>query len=266
MQDQINHHSGSFRARKDQMDHLHDSSSKSMSKRRGSMSELMRFFRIGGHNRGKRSYSPEVSTMVKANSTIPPPHQLPDGKVPFADSHGFETRYGKFGELLGAGAGGSVQLMKRRSDGVIFAVKKFRKHGYETEREYTRKATAEFCIGSALRHDNIIESLEIVCEKGNCYEVMEFAPYDLLARVMTGKMSTQELVCSFLQILNGVAYLHSVSLAHRDLKLDNVVVSNQGIMKLIDFGSATVFRYPFKNEIILVSGELTSDRVLTYVC
>jgi serine/threonine protein kinase len=106
-----------------------------------------------------------------------------------------------------------------------------------------------------LHHGNIIETMDIIQENHRWFEVMEYAPYDLFATVMTGKMSREEIACSFLQIVNGVSYLHSMGLAHRDLKLDNVVISEHGIMKIIDFGSATVFRYPFEDGIAYASGE-----------
>lgn len=148
-----------------------------------------------------------------------------------------------------------MKLMRRHEDNTVFAVKEFRpRHTYESEKEYVKKLTAEFCIGSALHHGNVIETLDIVSEKGKWYEVMEYAPYDLFACVMTGKMSKSEVACCFLQILNGVTYLHSMGLAHRDLKLDNVVVSEHGIMKIIDFGSAHVFKYPFEGGIVPASG------------
>ena len=237
---------------KDHVAHMDD-------KPHGSMSELKRFFGIGGHNK-KRSQSParSVKSSLNRNSGVrTPPYQQATTNVPFADDHGLQTKWGKFGKVLGSGAGGSVKLMKRSSDGLTFAVKQFRdRHTYETEREYNKKVTAEFCIGSTLHHGNIIETLDIVHEKGHWYEVMEYAPYDLFAIVMTGKMSREEVACSFLQIVNGVTFLHSMGLAHRDLKLDNVVVNEHGIMKLIDFGSASVFKYPFENDIILASGKV----------
>jgi serine/threonine protein kinase len=212
------------------------------------MSELKRFFKFGSHHKAKRTSS---KSSLRSGARTPPQQK----SHPFADDHGLQQKYGKFGQILGQGAGGSVRLMKRSSDGVTFAVKEFRpRHSYETEKEYVKKVTAEFCVGSTLHHGNIIETLDIVQEKGRWYEVMEYAPYDLFAIVMSEKMSREEVACCFLQILNGVTYLHSMGLAHRDLKLDNVVVNDQGIMKLIDFGSASVFRYPFENDIVLTNG------------
>jgi hypothetical protein len=230
----------------------------------GSMSELKRFFKIGhkkDKDKEKRKESPAPSVKkekIKSSKsgTMTPPMTNGSMSVPFADDHGLQSKYGKFGKVLGSGAGGSVRLMKRSSDGTTFAVKQFRaKHSYESERDYNKKVTAEFCIGSTLHHGNIIETMDLVNEKGNYYVVMEYAPFDLFAIVMTGKMSREEVTCCTLQILNGVTYLHSMGLAHRDLKLDNVVVNEHGIMKIIDFGSAAVFKYPFEDEVVPASGE-----------
>lgn len=218
----------------------------------GSKSNLKRFFKIGEHKKDKHSNGGS-----KDGTRTPPMQSSQSPSVPFADDHGLASKYGKFGKVLGSGAGGSVRLMKRTGDGTIFAVKQFRdRHAYESEKEYNKKVTAEFCIGSTLHHGNIIETIDIAYEKGKWYEVMEYAPYDLFATVMTGKMGREEVTCATMQILSGVLYLHSMGLAHRDLKLDNVVINEHGIMKLIDFGSAVVFRYPFENEIVLASGKL----------
>ncbi|KAK7704881.1 Nitrogen permease reactivator protein [Diaporthe eres] len=228
--------------------------------RQGSMSDLKRFFKMGGHHKAKRAASPAAS--IRSGYRTPPGSRS-TSQIPFGDDHGLTSKYGKLGKVLGSGAGGSVRLMKRSEDNTVFAVKEFRpRHSYETEKEYVKKLTAEYCIGSSLHHGNIIETLDIVQEKAKWFEVMEYAPYDLFAIVMTGKMSREEVSCCFLQILSGVTYLHSMGLAHRDLKLDNVVVNEHGIMKIIDFGSAHVFKYPFENNLVLASGIVGSDPYL----
>lgn len=75
---------------------------------------------------------------------------------------------------------------------------------------------------------------------------MEYAPFDLFSVVMSGKMCRPEIYCVFRQICDGVEYLHEMGLAHRDLKLDNCVMTHDNVVKLIDFGTATVFHYPGK--------------------
>lgn len=244
----------------------HGESSTSLSEKghshSSSKSNLKRFFKFGDHKH-KHSQSKDVSSTGSSDGTKTPTHSNTGNgpSVPFADDHGLESKYGKFGKMLGSGAGGSVRLMKRSGDGTIFAVKQFRdRHAYESEKDYNKKVTAEFCIGSTLHHGNVIETIDIVYEKGKWFEVMEYAPFDLFATVMTGKMGREEITCSTLQILSGVLYLHSMGLAHRDLKLDNVVINEHGIMKLIDFGSAVVFRYPFENDVVLATGKYPAIR------
>lgn len=248
-----------FGGKKDpHLSHLKDDGASTLPKS-NSILELKRFLKLGSHHKSKRNASPAGS--MKSGIKTPTHHKTPQ-QLPFGEDHGLISKYGKFGKVLGAGAGGSVRVMKRSTDGTTFAVKEFRaRHSYETEKEYNKKVTAEFCIGSTLHHGNVIETLDIIQEKGKWFEVMEYAPYDLFAIVMTGKMSREEVTCSFLQILSGVTYLHSMGLAHRDLKLDNVVVNEHGIMKIIDFGSSSVFKYPFESEIVLASGKsfLTSS-------
>lgn len=90
---------------------------------------------------------------------------------------------------------------------------------------------------------------------------MEYAPYDLFSVVMSQKMLQPEIYCVFRQICEGVEYLHSIGLAHRDLKLDNCVMTTKNHVKLIDFGTATVFHYPGK-KLTKASGVVGSDPYL----
>lgn len=177
---------------------------------------------------------------------------------------GFHEKYGKAGKILGSGAGGSVRIVKRLSDNQLFAVKEFRERGpTESQKEYNKKVTAEFCVASAMHHSNVIETMEVLKDNQKWYQIMEYAPYDLFAIVMTGKMEKQEIFCCFKQLLRGVEYMHGMGLAHRDLKLDNLVVDEHGIIKIIDFGSAIVFKYPFEEEIHEATGIVGSDPYLS---
>lgn len=97
----------------------------------------------------------------------------------------------------------------------------------------------------------------MVHEDGQFYQVMDYAPNDLFNIVMSGMMSREEMACCWRQLLNGLEYLHgTMGIAHRDLKLDNLVLDQYGILKIIDFGCATVFKYPFESSIIMTRGKL----------
>ncbi|VVT58660.1 uncharacterized protein SAPINGB_P006320 [Magnusiomyces paraingens] len=270
--------------------HHHDSDDNLASKHRshGSMMELKRFFKSSSKkSEEKKRPTSYLSSRISSHSTPAVPIDPAQAEanhraeiaaassaflsksgssaslkdMPFAED-GFK-KYGKIGRVLGSGAGGSVRLMKRNSDGTTFAIKEFRpRHPNESQKDYAKKVTAEFCIGSTLHHPNIIETLDIIQDEGKYFEVMEYCPFDFFAIVMSGKMSRGEIGCTFKQILNGVTYLHSMGLAHRDLKLDNCVVTTEGIVKIIDFGSASVFKYPFENEVVRARGVVGSDPYL----
>lgn len=236
-------------------------------KRHSSVLELKRFFKpkkIKEKREERKEEKAREKASKPARPEAPSTHQNSSASLknmPFGED-GFK-KYGKLGRVLGSGAGGSVRLMKRSSDNTTFAIKEFRaRNPQESQREYAKKVTAEFCIGSTLHHCNVIETLDLIYDDNKYYEVMEYCPYDFFAIVMSGKMSREEIACTFKQIINGVTYLHDLGLAHRDLKLDNCVVTSEGIIKIIDFGSSSVFRYPFESEVVLAQGVVGSDPYL----
>ena len=123
--------------------------------------------------------------------------------------------------------------------------KEFRKRRKnESEKEYVKKLTAEFCISSTLHHVNIVETVDLVQDESQHWcEVMEFCPGgDLYAAIKKGGMSTSEVECCFKQILTGVSYLHSQGVAHRDIKPENLFFDTKGHLKVrgSDIG-ATIF-------------------------
>ena len=219
---------------------------------------------IGHHSSNTSSKPSSGSHSEKRGSgSATPGRRHGRDSPPLGEDHAhLSKKYGKWGKVLGSGAGGTVRLIKRSKDNTTFAVKEFRaRRSGENEKEYIKKVTAEFCIGSTLHHINIIETVDIISDHGHYYEVMEYAPFDLFSVVMSGKMCRKELYCVFRQIVDGVDYLHSMGLAHRDLKLDNCVMTTQNVVKLIDFGTATVFHSPGKSKVV-ATGVVGSDPYL----
>jgi protein-serine/threonine kinase len=147
----------------------------------------------------------------------------------------------------------------------------------ETEKEYVKKLTAEFCISSTLHHINIVETVDLVQDENMHWcEVMEFCPGgDLYAAIKRGGMSPAEVECCFRQILTGVHYLHSQGVAHRDIKPENLFFDMRGHLKVCvipcaafhaptmsqigDYGASTVYRLPWETTIHMSTGLCGSE-------
>ncbi|KAI3475476.1 hypothetical protein L1887_63100 [Cichorium endivia] len=98
---------------------------------------------------------------------------------------------------IGKGATAVVRLAHKwdRSTEKLYAVKEFRKRRKnETEKEYVKKLTSEFCISSTLHHINIVETVDLVQDENRHWcEVMEYCPGgDLYAAIKRGGMSQRE--------------------------------------------------------------------------
>lgn len=157
---------------------------------------------------------------------------------------------------IGRGATAVVRIAHKtnsedKEDERLYAIKEFRKRRKnETEREYIKKLTGEFCISSTLHHINIVETIDLIQdEHKNWCEVMEYCEGgDLYNIIKNGSMSVNEINCCFKQLINGIEYLHSMGVAHRDIKPENLLVTNTGILKITDFGVSDVFRTAWEIE------------------
>ncbi|PCD37844.1 hypothetical protein AU210_006339 [Fusarium oxysporum f. sp. radicis-cucumerinum] len=169
-------------------------------------------------------------------------------------------KYGKCQEVVGRGAFGIVRISHKKIGGSnekLFAVKEFRRRPEETEKKYSKRLTAEFCISSSLRHPNVIHTLDLLKDaKGDYCEVMEFcAGGDLYTLVLSsGKLEVQEADCFFKQMMRGVEYLHEMGVAHRDLKPENLLLTTRGALKITDFGNGECFRMAWETDAHMVSG------------
>lgn len=165
---------------------------------------------------------------------------------------------------IGKGATSVVRLAHKwdRTEEKLYAVKEFRKRRKnESEKEYVKKLTAEFCISSTLHHPNVVETVDLVQDENmNWCEVMEFCPGgDLYAAIKKGGMSPAEVECCFKQMLKGLAYLHGQGVAHRDIKPENLFFDAKGHLKIGDYGASTVYRLPWEKTVHMSSGLCGSE-------
>ena len=80
--------------------------------------------------------------------------------------------------------------------------------------------------------------------RGSFYLVFEYLKHDLQGLInMKLFLSLPQIKCIMHQILVGMAYLHKQHVIHRDIKGANILISQQGVVKLADFGLARIF-YP----------------------
>ena len=177
-------------------------------------------------------------------------------------AHTLVDKYGKCNEVVGRGAFGIVRIShkadtKDPKKEQLYAVKEFRRRPQESPKKYSKRLTSEFCISSALRHPNVIHTLDLMKDaKGDFCEVMEFcAGGDLYSLVLAaGKLETAEGDCYFKQLMRGVEYIHEMGVAHRDLKPENLLLTTHGSLKITDFGNGECFRMAWEQEPHMVAG------------
>ncbi|KAJ2001370.1 hypothetical protein H4R26_004165 [Coemansia thaxteri] len=128
----------------------------------------------------------------------------------------FEQKYGTCSrECIGRGATAVVRVAyKQHRDGPqVYAIKRFRKQrANETEREYIKKLTSEYCISSSVHHKNVVSTLDLIQDpQKNWCQVMEYCPGgDLYTAIRDGAMGLPEEECCFKQMCEGIAHLHSL--------------------------------------------------------
>jgi len=164
-------------------------------------------------------------------------NQIPCRKIVF-DS----TRFKK-GALIGEGAYSKVYECLNLDTGVLYAVKHIELAG--TQDQVLREIynlQQEIKTLQSLSHKNIVKYLYTDKDE-NCSGVdimMELAPGGSLRTLLNkfGKFEEKVTIIYLTQIIEGLAYLHGQGIIHRDIKSANILVGQNGIIKLSDFGAS----------------------------
>lgn len=144
-------------------------------------------------------------------------------------------------EEIGRGGFGSVFRIIRQSDKKDFALKVCPHEALENE-QFKAKHFAEIAIQSAMDHPNIIKAVGNWKDGVNTYIVMELCRKGNLQQMLRrkGPLSEAETAKYIKDIIQGVAYCHDHHIIHRDLKLDNFLVADDGSIKITDFGVSEI--------------------------
>ncbi|MBQ2688839.1 MAG: serine/threonine protein kinase, partial [Solobacterium sp.] len=93
---------------------------------------------------------------------------------------------------------------------------------------------------TALSHPNIVEIYDMGDYKGHQYIVMEYVPGKTLKKVIQdrGALQPKEAVDILKQLTSAVGEAHHKGIIHRDLKPQNIILKDDGTVKILDFGIA----------------------------
>ncbi|MCD4728561.1 MAG: protein kinase [Pirellulales bacterium] len=143
--------------------------------------------------------------------------------------------------LVGSGTFARVYRAVHRETGQVVAVKVLRNR-YSENRAQAGLFVREGRVGCALRHPNIVPTYEVVSERKTHFLVMEFIEGRNLREFVRirKKLDPQEATKMMAGIVDGMRYAFEKGLTHRDLKMNNVLVSSRGEAKIVDFGLASM--------------------------
>jgi len=150
------------------------------------------------------------------------------------------TRLGPY-EIIGAlGAGGMGEVYRARDTKLARDVAiKVLPAEVSGDRNRLARFEQEARSASALNHPNIVTIYEIGTADSVSYISMELVQGKTVRELlMEGPFPLKRLMALSAQIADGLARAHAAGIVHRDLKPDNVMVTREGLVKILDFGLA----------------------------
>eukprot|EP00934_Nitzschia_sp_Nitz4_P006685 Nitzschia sp. Nitz4//scaffold169_size48518//28499//30385//NITZ4_007075-RA/size48518-processed-gene-0.94-mRNA-1//-1//CDS//3329538397//6675//frame0 len=139
------------------------------------------------------------------------------------------------GTKIGVGSFGSVHVGMNNATGKLMAVKLFKLDG-----AVMKDIRTEVELMRSLDHPNIVRYLGAQMDDNNLHIFQEWVPGGSVATLLSrfGPFPLPVIRSYLLQTLEGLLYLHNNNIMHRDIKGSNILVNDEGVVKLADFGAS----------------------------
>ena len=141
---------------------------------------------------------------------------------------------------IGSGGMGVVYLAKHVLQNKVYALKSLFPQ-FNADPVTRQRFENEAVILSKLSHRNILQVFDFFEFEGSLFIVMEYIEGRSLAKFISseiGPIPFQKALPIFLQILDGVEHAHQNDIIHRDIKPSNIIITNEPVVKVSDFGIA----------------------------
>ena len=108
------------------------------------------------------------------------------------------------------------------------------------DEKFIRRFQREAQSVANLSHPNIVEVYDVEEEEGQHYIVMEYIEGKTLKQLLQkrGALTLSEVIDIMLQLTDGLAHAHEAYIIHRDIKPQNIMIQDDGLVKITDFGIA----------------------------
>lgn len=149
------------------------------------------------------------------------------------------------GKFLGKGGFAKCFEMKCCESKRFFAAKVFEKKALVNARS-RKKLINEIKLHKKLQHENIVNFEHFFEDKENVYILLELCTNQTLNELLKRRKRLTDLETLYYckQIIEALIYIHNFNIIHRDLKLGNLFISNNLVVKLGDFGLAAKIKFP----------------------
>ena len=148
-----------------------------------------------------------------------------------------DLNFYKFGRVIGRGAFGKVNIGLNILTGRIVAIKSFNKKNIISESS-KNKILYETNLMRGLYHPSVTKILETFDSENYMLIIMEYISGGNLQSFVKKRRKLCEKTAKILfrQIIQGIKYIHSRGIVHRDIKLENILLDLNNIIKICDFG------------------------------